>query len=167
MHLLLWRHHVWLNQATRRLSKHWWRNSVVTSFLIGRKRATPSWCHSSMWLSRFVRTSCLCDVASSELFQVVCALAAQKPIVTIQYLEDCVQAAKANTDIPNPFLDLQVSIHRSPEHRVMHEWRGCCRYLPVLSESQLDPAAVTFGKKIERKNVFSKKLFIYLCSKQV
>jgi len=43
----------------------------------------------------------------------------------------------------------------------------CCRYVPVLAESQLNPLDVSFKADPVRKTLFQGKIFIFLSPKQV
>ena len=79
----------------------------------------------------------------SVTIKVICALISQKPIVLPQYLDDVIKAIEGATKLPDPD-----------------------DYLPVLTESQVNPVDISFTSNPNRKTLFKKKTFVFLSSTQ-
>ncbi|KAJ8312627.1 hypothetical protein KUTeg_010000 [Tegillarca granosa] len=88
--------------------------------------------------------SCLDNVKKKTVRNlVICAMVSLKHIVTPDYIEQFVKYLKGEVSEPNPE-----------------------RYLPNISEAQIDPTEVSFKRNPKRSSVFKGMTFIFLNAKQ-
>lgn len=104
----------------------------------------------------------------------ICALLAQKPIVTIQYLKDYAACLSSGKPVPEPSglvcktFTLQTFMIKNLYYITILCACSCLRrYLPHLADSQVDSSRVSFQPNAARAQLFRGKNFIFFSEKQV